>query len=867
MINVAELFAQAKAAHQAGRLAQAEPLYRQVLQADPSQVAAWYLRGVACQSLGRLAEAQQCLREAVRRQPGHVEAWNHLGIVLAQTANADEAVSCFRQALTLRPSFLEAHRNLALTLDRQGRLDEAAQSYRALLRLRPDDADLLRVLASVLRRQGRFGEAETCYRAVLRTRPDDAGLHVDLGSVLEKQGKLDDAVRSCREALRLRPSFSQAHTCLGAALVKQGKLDEAEASYREAARLQPDAAEAHNNLGALLQRRERWSEAEASLRTALRLRPDFAEALSNLGSQVGKHGRYDEAESLCRRALALRPDSADARHNLAFALAQTGRQAEAIVVLREAVRLRPDFVEALFTLGILVGRAGQLDEGEALCREAVRLRPESGEAHTNLAYILTEQGRVAEAVSSCREALRLLPESTDACSSYLYALNYDPAISPETLLEEHRRCVAAWPAAEESRVESRESRASKESRVESEESRASEVTSPDSRLLTLASWLSTLDSSLSTLADRCLRVGYVSPDLRGHPVAFFLEPILAHHDRSRVEAICYAEVAAPDAFTARLKSLAHDWCSTCGMTDEQVAERVRADRIDILVDLAGHTARNRLGVFARRPAPVQATYLGYPCTTGLTTIDYLLTDAVVDPPGEPAWSTEEPFRLPGGFCCYAPMPDAPEVSPAPALRSGVVTFGSLHKLAKLTAPVLDLWADLLLALPTARLLLFRTNLQGRRRDEILAHFTQRGIAAERVELRHTLEGSHLRIYQNIDVLLDVFPWCGHTTACEALWMGVPVVTLLGDRHAGRMTASILSMVGLTGLIARTRAEYLAVASRLAGDVAELGRMRAGLRTRMRTSPLCDGPSWVRQLETAYQEMWQRRQARPPSGMA
>jgi predicted O-linked N-acetylglucosamine transferase (SPINDLY family) len=362
--------------------------------------------------------------------------------------------------------------------------------------------------------------------------------------------------------------------------------------------------------------------------------------------------------------------------------------------------------------------------------------------------------------------------------------------------------------------------------------------------------------------DRCLRVGYVSPDLRGHPVAFFLEPILAHHDRACIEGFCYAEVAAPDAITARLKSLAHGWRSTCGLSDAQVADLVRRDRIDILVDLAGHTRRHRLGAFARRPAPVQVTYLGYPCTTGLTAIDYLLTDAIADPPGEPPWSTEEPFRLPGGFCCYTPLADAPEVSPSPALRSGVVTFGSLHKPAKLNAAVLDLWADLLLGLPSARLLLIRSNLKGGLRERIHGHFTGRGVAAERVELSDAVEGgSHLRAYHDIDVLLDVFPWCGHTTACEALWMGVPAITLLGDRHAARMTASVLSMVGLHDLIARTPAEYLAVAARLAGDVGQLARLRAELRERMRTSRLCDGAAWTRDLDAAYREMWRRRLAR------
>ncbi|MDR3638897.1 MAG: O-linked N-acetylglucosamine transferase, SPINDLY family protein, partial [Isosphaeraceae bacterium] len=336
------------------------------------------------------------------------------------------------------------------------------------------------------------------------------------------------------------------------------------------------------------------------------------------------------------------------------------------------------------------------------------------------------------------------------------------------------------------------------------------------------------------------------------------EPILTHHDRARVEPFCYAEVPAADSTTARLHALAAGWRSTVGLTDAQVAEQVRRDRIDILVDLAGHTSGHRLGVFARKPAPVQVTYLGYPNTTGLEEIDYLLTDAVVDPPGEPEWSTEEPYRLPGVFCCYAPPRDAPAVGPPPSAHPGDVAFGSLHKLSKLNGAVLDLWCDLLDAIPSARLLLFRNNLSGTRRDEVRRHFLDRGIASDRVELRHEVgAGGYLTVYHHIDVSLDVFPWCGHTTACESLWMGVPVITLLGNRHAGRMTASVLMSLGLDDWVARTTADYVAIARHAAESPERLGRLRGELRGRMEQSPLCDGRGWTAGLEDAYRTLWRR----------
>ncbi len=383
-----------------------------------------------------------------------------------------------------------------------------------------------------------------------------------------------------------------------------------------------------------------------------------------------------------------------------------------------------------------------------------------------------------------------MPGSKVSRSNYLFFLNYDPSISPETLLVEHRREAAVLAA---------------DATPHSHEGH---------------DWSS----------GRPLRVGYVSPDFRRHAVASFLEPILASHDRRRVESIGYADVGSPDAVTDRLRSFCHDWRRIRHLTDDRVEEIIRRDRIDILVDLAGHTARNRLRIFARKPAPVQVTYLGYPGTTGLETFDALLTDAVADPPGRPAQSTEEPLRLPNGSYCYAPPSDATDVAPLPMLRAGFPTFGSLHKLPKLNRGVLELWAAVLRAVPSARLLLFRDTLKGRTRDEILAFFESRGIAAGRLEIRHDWKtDEHWSIYSSIDVSLDVFPWCGHTTACESLWMGVPVVTLAGDRRASRMTASVLTMVGQSELITETPEQYIETAARLVSGPHDLSQLREPAR--------------------------------------
>jgi predicted O-linked N-acetylglucosamine transferase (SPINDLY family) len=350
-------------------------------------------------------------------------------------------------------------------------------------------------------------------------------------------------------------------------------------------------------------------------------------------------------------------------------------------------------------------------------------------------------------------------------------------------------------------------------------------------------------------------VGYVSPDFRSHAVAFFLGPVLEQHDPEAVEVFCYADVAAPDETTARLRALGHNWRWTWGLTDDEVEALARRDGIDVLVDLGGHLAHNRLRVFARKPAPVQVSWLGYPAGTGVPAIDRRLTDAVCDPPDEPCG--EWLARLPGPFCCYGPPLHVPQRTDLPSGESGGVTFGSLHKLEKLGDGVLDLWTKILLEVANSRLLLCRNTLQGETAVMWRERLARRGLPPERVELRHVVPVGlqHLRVYDGIDVALDCFPWSGHTTACEALWMGVPVVTLRGCLCAGRMVASVLAAVGLTELIAETPDDYRRIAVQLARDAARRKELRQTLRLRMLRSPLCDKAAFTRGLEGAYRGLW------------
>jgi predicted O-linked N-acetylglucosamine transferase (SPINDLY family) len=606
---------------------------------------------------------------------------------------------------------------------------------------------------------GRLGEAESAFRGVPEGDARHAGALYFLGAIAHQRGRCAVAVQYLRQAVAAGPSAAAAHSALGAAYQGMGLFPEAEACQRRALALAPADPQALNNLGITLVSLGRREEAVAAFRAALRARPHDAEVLNNLAAALRAKGDLLAAVAHYRRALELAPALAHAHHNLGNAL------------------------RAL----------GQLDEAAACHEKALALNPEFTAARLGLGVALAEQGKLAEGLDRFLGVLRARPRDHAAHSSYLFGLNHHPDVDAATLLAEHRRWAGRQVRLWGSGVHDND---------------------PD--------------------PERRLRVGYVSPDFRSHAAAYFIEALLKHHDRGRVEVFCYSDASTPDATTARLRALADQWRDTAGLPDGQVADLIAEDGIDVLVDLAGHTEGNRLLLFARRPAPVLVSYLGYPCTTGLParvpcaadglefplqpaeagtptgSVHYRLGDAVTDPPGEPGYYTEELVRLEPVFCCYAPPRHAPPVSPLPAERNGYVTFGALHKLEKLNDRVLDVWCELLRSVPSARLLLARHVLRGRTVAEWRDRSRQRGLDDNRVELRsvEAVDLRHLRQYADIDVALDAFPWNGHTTACEALWMGVPVVTLRGDRHAGRMVASLLTCLGLQELVAETPADYV-----------------------------------------------------------
>ena len=566
----------------------------------------------------------------------------------------------------------------------------------------------------------------------------------------------------------------------------------------------------------------RLAEAERAYHEILSTEPQRADAWHLLGVVAHQLGNHQAAAQQIGRALAIEPGRADFHCNLGAVEQALGKPDSAMASYHRALELAPDHTLAHNNLGNVLKDLGRLGEAVACYERALELEPDLTLAHNNLAVALTGRGELEAAIAAYRRAVELKPDFTAAHSNLLYTLNFSPGYDAHSLYEEHR----LW---------------------------AQRHAEPLAR--------SILPHTNDRSPGRLLRVGYVSPDFRQHPVGLFVLPLLAHHDPGKIRVYCYASVARPDEITERCRAHAHVWRNVTGQSDEQVAQLIREDQIDILVDLTMHMPGNRLLAFARKPAPVQVTYLAYCGTTGLSTIDYRLTDPYLDPPerGDRLY-TEESIRLPETYWCYPDRGNDPAVGPLPAEKAGSITFGCLNNFCKVTAPAVDAWAGLLTALPQSRLLLHAY--PGTHCERMREEFASHGVSAERVEFTGYLPtAEYLRAYDRIDIGLDPFPLGGGTTTCDALWMGVPVVSLAGETAVGRGGLSILSNLGLAELVARDAGSYVEIAVELARDRSRLAGLRAGLRERMRASPLLDAPRFARNVEAVYRLLWERWCAR------
>lgn len=591
--------------------------------------------------------------------------------------------------------------------------------------------------------------------------------------------------------------------------------------------LNPSDPVAHCSLGKIYLEMNRIEEAAACFEEALRLKPDYAEAHYKLGNAVKIQGKLDEALACYQRARSFNPEYAEAHNNEGAVFQERRQWNEAIASYRAALAINPGLAYAHHNLGLVLLLAVQdkyVGEAVACFREAVSLSPDLMDARSHLGTALGMLGRHDEAFVVFRQALSISPDFREARSGLLFYLSHDPRVGPEEVFAEHR----AFGDRHEGQFRDR--------------------------------W-----PNYRNLPDpaRTLRVGFVSADLRAHAVCSFIEPLWTGLDAKQVELWAYANGDLEDEVTARLKGLAHQWRKVAAMSDEELAGQIRKDGIDILFDLSGHTGGNRLLTFARKPAPIQVSWIGNPNTTGLKAMDYYLADRFSAPPGLlDSLFTEKIVRLPS-WASFQPFDNAPAVNGLPALASGVFTFGSFSRSDKLAEGVVTLWSRVLKAVPGSRMLLGGVS-DVSRQASLAEQFARNGVDSGRV-IFHARAGmpAYLALHHQVDLILDTFPFSGYTVSCHAAWMGVPVLTLAGKTMPSRLGFSINSNIGLPEFIAESEDAFVTQAVRWSQRLPELAALRAGLRSRVLVSPLCRTQAYARWLERALRTMWERWCERKP----
>jgi predicted O-linked N-acetylglucosamine transferase (SPINDLY family) len=535
----------------------------------------------------------------------------------------------------------------------------------------------------------------------------------------------------------------------------------------------------------------------------------------NYGIVLAETGRAAEAAAQWEEALKLCPNDVDILANLGNVYRMLKRYADAEERCRRALAIDAHHVGALTNIGLVHWEQARIDDAMDAYQAALKTTPDDPELWNNIGIVLHAQGKRDEGIAAYRRAIELRPNYAAPWSNLLVSVHYHPYYDGKMILAEHRR------------------------------------------------WAELMADPLTGKApphandrdpNRRLKIAYSSPELLGHPVGLFMHPILQHHDHANYEIIIYSDVVQPDDYTHRLRALADQWHDVGGLSDAQLAKKVRDDRIDVLVDLTLHGNRNRMMTFARKPAPVQATYLAFAGTSGLKAMDWRITDVNIDPPGVDDCYSEKSYRLPETYWCYSAPPEARDVVPPPMLTNGFVTFGCLNYFTKVSSAALKTWAQILQRVPDSRLLVQSD--RGGHWGLVREYFVDRGIDQSRIELVPRQKyRRYLQTYNRIDIVLDPYPYNGGTTTCDSMWMGAAVVTLAGERGVARAGVTLLTNVGLTDHIAHAPQQYIDLAVALGSDPQRLAKLRGEMRQRMLRSPLMDAPRFTRNLEAAYRHMW------------
>jgi len=763
---------------------------------------------------GDLVEARRLYAQFLEGAPNHTTALFRFGLLELQASRPESALPLLERAAAAAPAESRHHIGLGQVRQSLGQLSGAAAAYRRAIDIDPESSDVHFALGNVLQSHGSYADAISAYERAVELQPDSFAALNNLGNCLQRCGRFHAAAAAYTRALTLRPAEAGAMANLGTVLQEIGRAEEAITLLRAALDLQPTQVAHAVNLGIALCRRREFAEAQSILRRALDQDPQSSDAAFNLGNALHGLGRSEDAADMYGRALQQRPGFVDASINLGNMHREMGQFTAAAASYEAALKIQPDSVVAMNNAGALLRTLGRFDEAEDTLRRGLRVNAQHAALHDNLGSVLKDAGELDAAIDCFRQSLSLEPNNTATHSNLAYAQSFQAA-QPQPILEECLRWGSRFAAVPRLEPQGRPS------------------SSP-----------------------RRLRIGYVSPDFREHCQTLFTTPLLAHHDHGAFDIYCYSSVERPDEQTRRLATYADVWRDVRALDDAALADRIRADNVDVLVDLTMHMARGRLLAFARKPAPIQVAWLAYPGTTGIGAMDFRISDPRLDPEGFDDHYCERTIRLPDSFWCYDPLTTEPKVNSLPALERGYVTLGCLNNPCKLTDSTLRLWSGVMQAVPTSRLRILAPS--GRHGQRVVQRLAHQGIAAERVELvPYRARADYLRSYHDIDLGLDTFPYNGHTTSLDSLWMGVPTVTRVGETSVGRGGLSQLFQLGLTELAADTDAAFVDIAVGLCGNLSKLAQLRAHLRERLERSPLMDGQRFAHHMESLYRHLWQQ----------
>ncbi len=725
------------------------------------------------------------------------------------------------------PAYIAQTLENSLGYFRSGDLRQAKTGLLNILESAPENPEALYYLGLIENQTGNFFKAAELLGRVTEIYPDNFMAHFNLGNTFTHLKKLPEAEFYYRKTLQLNPDFAQAHFNLGYVLQNQDLLSEAVKCYFKAVEIKPEFAEAYNNLGNALLRiinsentqtasDEQYEEVILCYNQALKLRPDFIEAIDNLAGIYLIQGNFDLAISYQHKSLLLNPEWPWSYYNLAVALQSQSKLAEAEENYKKALKLKPEWPDAYYNLGVVLMDQEKLAEAEEIFQKVLTLTPDLPKARNNLGSTQLRQGKLKEAEENFRTAIFKL-------NHYLVYSNLFLTMQYQSELKQKD-----WQ----------------------------EMLENFNQHLSVLKELKKYTNQ--SLPDKKLRIGYISPDFKKHSCAWFIEPLLSHHNKDKIEFFCYSDVINQDSVTNNFKNIANHWRDIHGSSDEKVAELVYNDNIDILVDLAGHTAKNRLGVFAKKPAPVQVTWLGFPASTGLKTIDYKLSDRWLTPENMEEYFSETIWNLERVAHCYKIPDNAPEINTLPFLENGFITFGSFNNLTKVTKETIALWSGVLRSVSGSKLIIkAKQSSEQQVQKRIISWFKENGINSQAIIFmgKDKTTEEHLKNYHLVDIALDTYPYNGATTTLEALWMGVPVISLVGNRSASRYGLAFLNAVNLGKFAVSTPEEFVKTALELTENIDYLKSLRHDLRNILRNSSICNIEDFAHNVEVAYRRMW------------